>query len=34
MQQSGNITEKVVAETIAELKDSLGDSFTLELSEV
>ena len=31
MQQSGNITEKVVAETITELKDSLGDSFTFRI---
>ena len=31
MQQSGNIPEKIVAKTIRELKDSLGDSFTFRI---
>ncbi len=31
MQLSGNISEKVVAETITELKDSLGDNYTFRI---
>src|SRR5690554_3050436 len=31
MQQSGNIADNVANETIAELKDSLGDSFSFRI---